>query len=493
MTLPLKMDLLGGEAEKRARRNTAWTAVGFAVAVGLFAAIGAGASYRAATHGTTVFEEVGNLPVIAEIRRLAWGSASDVPVDKDKMTFLFLGVGGEGHAGSNLTDTLLIATADLKEHRVGITSLPRDLAFPLGGGRFMKINAVHAYAEQSHPGEGSKETAKTIEDLLSIPIDHVVRVNFNGFKDFVDAIGGIEVNVERAFTDHEYPTEDDKWQTVSFEKGTQHMDGSRALIFVRSRHGSNGEAGDFARNHRQQLVMLALREKLLSKGTLANPQKLLKLYETVARNVQTDLSPWDLVRLAPLASDFSTEKITSHVLMDGPQGELVPGNVDGSFMLFPREPDWSEIRAILQDPFTSKEERLASARPQTPVRIDVRNGTNVTGFAGTVADKLSKVGYTVSTVGNAMFRGYEKTVIYDLTSGAKPQELARLKRLLQANVSATVPSWVAASGAATTSDHGAAGSLYAEGHTTERLSTTSTDFLIILGESTRGVVERIQE
>lgn len=484
------MDFLGGEAEQRARRNTAWTAVGFAVAVGIFAAIGAGASYRAATHGTTVFEEVGNLPVIAEIRRLAWGGG-DATINSDRMTFLFLGVGGEGHAGSNLTDTLLIATADLKEHRIGITSLPRDLAFPLGGGRFMKINAVHAYAEQSHPGEGSKETAKAIEDLLSIRIDHVVRVNFNGFKDLVDAIDGIDVNVERSFTDNEYPTEDDKWQTVSFEKGVQHMNGSKALMFVRSRHGSNGEAGDFARNHRQQIVMLALREKLLSKGTLANPQKMLKLYETVASNIQTDLSPWDLVKLAPLATDFSAEKITSHVLTDGPKGELVPGNVDGSFMLFPRDQDWSEIRGILQDPFKSKEERLAGDRPQAPVMIEVRNGTNVTGFAGTVADKLAHVGYTVGVVGNAAYRGYERTVIYDLTNGAKSQELARLKRLLEANVSATVPNWVTANGAATTSGTGAAGSLYAEGRTKEQVSATSTDFLIILGESTRGIIDRI--
>jgi LCP family protein required for cell wall assembly len=355
----------------------------------------------------------------------------------------------------------------------------------------MKINAVHAYAEQSHPGEGSKETAKAIEDLLSVRIDHVVRVNFNGFKDLVDAIDGIDVNVERSFTDNEYPTEDDKWQTVSFEKGVQHMDGSKALMFVRSRHGSNGEAGDFARNHRQQLVMLALREKLLSKGTLTNPQKILKLYETVASNVQTDLSPWDLVKLAPLATDFSAEKITSHVLTDGPKGELVPGNVDGSFMLFPRDQDWSEIRSILQDPFKTKEERLASDRPQAPVTSEVRNGTNVTGFAGTVADKLSHVGYTIGTVGNAAYRGYERTVIYDLTNGAKSQELARLKRLLEANVSATVPSWVAVSDAATTSGSGATGSLYGEGRTTERISATSTDFLIILGESTRGIIDRI--
>lgn len=486
MTGPIKVDFLGGESERRARRTTAWMAVVFALAVGLFAAVGAGASYRAATHGTTVFEEVGNLPVIADIRRLAWGEGSGTADTDNRITFLLLGVGGEGHAGSNLTDTMLLATADLTEKKVGIVSIPRDLAFPLDGGRFMKINAVHAYAEQAHPGEGAKETAKAVGDLLSVHIDHVIRVDFHGFEAFIDALDGIDVDVERAFTDLEYPTEDDKWQTLTFEKGKQHMDGARALQYARSRHGNNGEGGDFARSHRQQIVMLAIKEKLLSKGTFTNPQRLLKLYQTVANNVQTDLSPFDLVKLAPLAQDFSQDRVVLNVLTDGPEGELIPGNVEGAFMLFPRKQDWSELREIAQEPFTTREQRLEAAKPAGTVRVEVRNGTNVTGFASQVAERLGKVGYKVAGTGNAAFRGYERTVIFDLTNGAKPQELVRLKRMLDANVSANIPAWVTA---ATSGQAG--GSVFGEGLTKENLSATSTDFLIVLGESTRGIVDQI--
>lgn len=474
----LKVDFLGGDAERQARRTTARLAVVFAVVVGVFAAIGAGASYRAASHGTTVFEEVGNLPVIADIRRLAWGSG-DAGTPDDRLTFLLLGIGGEGHAGSNLTDTMLIATADLKEQRIGIVSIPRDTAFPLGGGRFMKINAVHAYAEQAHPGEGAKETAKALEDLLSIRIDHVVRVDFAGFEAFVDALGGIDVNVERAFTDVEYPTEDDKWQTVRFDAGPQHMSGARALIYVRSRHGTNGESGDFARNRRQQLVMLAVKDRLLSRGVLGNPQRVMKLYEAVAQNIQTDLSPWDLVKLAPLAQNFSADTIATTVLTDGPKGELVPANVDGAFMLFPRQQDWSEIRDIVRDPFKTDEERVAETKPATPVNVEVKNGTTVTGFAGQVADRLATLGYNISNVGNAVFRGYEHTVIFDLTNGAKPQELARLKQMLDASVSTT------------DADALAGHTVVGEGLTREPIAASGTDFLIILGESSRGIAEGI--
>ncbi|MBD3252013.1 hypothetical protein GF380_06230, partial [Candidatus Uhrbacteria bacterium] len=219
MQKPVKVDLLGGEAEQKARKTTAIIAVVFAVSVGLLASVGAGASYRAAAQGTNVLYEVGNLPILGDIRRLAWGSedSGTVNTPDNRITFLILGVGGSGHSGPELSDTILIATVDTKEKRVGILSIPRDLSFPLNGGRFIKINAVNAYAEQSHPGEGARETADAIEDLLSIRIDHVIKFNFKAFEDFIDAMGGVEVDVERSFTDREYPTWDDKWQVVSFK------------------------------------------------------------------------------------------------------------------------------------------------------------------------------------------------------------------------------------------------------------------------------------
>jgi LCP family protein required for cell wall assembly len=488
----LKVDFLGGEAERQARQTTAWMAVVFAVVVGVFSAVGAGASYRAATHGTTVFDEVGNLPVIADIRRLAWGSTgSPTPETPDnRMTVLILGIGGAGHDGAQLTDTILLATADLNEKKVGVVSIPRDLAYPLGGGRFMKINAVNAYAEQDHPGQGAEQTAKTFSDLLSTRIDHVIRVDFHGFVAFIDALGGVDVTVENGFTDTQYPTEDDKWQTISFSKGAQHMDGARALIYARSRHGNNGEGSDFARSRRQQLVTLAVKDKLLSLGTLANPQRLLKLYQSVSNNVQTDLSPWDMMKLAPLVQDFSNDKVTMNVLTDAPDGELTPATVDGAYMLFPREQDWSQIRTIVQNPFSTKEDRVNANKPKTTVHLEIRNGTNVTGFAGDVADRLAKIGYQVGNVSNAAYRGYERTVIFDLTSGAKPQELARLKSMLDANVSATIPSWVGAAPSGSSATTGGR-VIFGEGLSQEHIAATTTDFLIVLGDSTRGVVNRI--
>ena len=99
---------------------------------------------------------------------------------------------------------------------------------------------------------------------------------------FIDAIGGVDIQVEQTFTDWQYPTWDDKWMTVSFQKGKQPMDGQTALVFARSRHGNNGEGSDFARSKRQQLVILAAQEKLFSVGTPTDAKKLAALYSAVA-------------------------------------------------------------------------------------------------------------------------------------------------------------------------------------------------------------------
>jgi len=481
----MKVDFLNGSQERVARRMTVTIAAVFTLLVGIIATVGAGASYRAATRGTGVLGEIGNLPVIGDIRKLVLGddaNAQDPTATPDgRMNIMLFGVGGAGHEGSQLTDTIMLASVDLKGDRVGLLSIPRDMAFPLGDARFQKINAVNAYAEQEHPGRGATVAAASIGKLLGVRIDHVVKIDFQGFEKLIDALGGVDINVERSFTDTQYPTTNDEWQTVSFQKGPQHMSGAKALIYARSRHGSNGEAGDFARSRRQQVVMTAVREKLLSLGILANPAKLAQIWSVVSSHVQTDISPWDAVKLAPLAAHFSKENIVSRVLTNDAAGELIDANVEGGgYMLFPRKPDWSDIRAIAANPFETKEQQEARERPAEDVRVEVKNGTIRTGFAGQVSDLLSKKGYIVTATGNAARKGYERSVIFDLTGGKKPDELARLKKLLDANVSSVLPAWLSG----TTSTR----VVYSEGLSAEPVTATASEFLIILGESSLGLV-----
>jgi LCP family protein required for cell wall assembly len=479
----MKIDLLNPQAERNARRITLIVAAVFTLVVGSLASLGAGLSYRAATHGTNVLVEVGQMLSLGSLQSLAFGggTATDDPfaTPDNRINILLLGVGGDGHDGPELTDTIILASLDRQNKRIGLLSIPRDMAYPLGNGRFQKINAVNAYAEKQSPGQGAKLTAEALHKLLDLRIDRVIRIDFKGFEKFIDALGGIDINVERAFSDNSFPTDDTgpnpyKWTSVSFQKGWQHMDGARALIYVRSRHGTNGEGSDFARSRRQQLVLEALRTKLFSLGTLTNPKKVTDLWSSLSSNIQTDLTAWDALKLLPLAASFKDTTIKTRVLTDAIDGELVSANVEGSFMLFPRKPDWSEIRAAAADPFTTKEEITQQSRPGEHISLEIKNGTLRTGFASQVSAKLESLGYNVEATGNATKRGYEKTVIYDLTNGSKPQELAKLKKLLDANVVETTA--------------GAGKTVQTDSHAHENLYTTATHFLVILGDSSFGLV-----
>ena len=482
MNDPHKVDLLETSYDRYASRKTAIVAVVFALVVGLFATMGAWASYRAASRGTSVFAEMGQLPGIADFRRFALGQDVEAEAKNmgDRINILLLGVGGEGHDGPQLTDTIILASVDTKNDKLAMLSIPRDLAFPMGNSQFRKINSLNAINEKVEPGSGARRTADAISELLNVHIDHVLRIDFDGFAEFIDALGGVDVEVERAFTDNSYPAADDKYQTVTFQKGMQHMDGNHALKFVRSRHGNNGEGSDFARSRRQQMVIQAVREKLVSLGTLANPKKVGDLYNALSSHIQTDVSAWDMVGLMPLATKIDRSHMTIRTLTDAQDGELSPANVNGEYMLFPRKPDWSEIRAIAADPFVSKEDELKKLQPQIAVNVEIKNGTNYEGYAFQVTQKLKSLGYSIPSFGNAAHRGYERTIIYDLTEGKTAEELVRLKKMLDADVAVT-PAKPVGSGSTERI-------VYTQDLAEERVKATSTQFLVILGESSLGMI-----
>lgn len=453
----------------------------FSILVTLVSAAGAAASYRSVQSGNHVIDEFARLPVIGEIRSLVFGETDPAPIaagtkrDENRMNILLLGIGGAGHDGSLLTDSIIFASVDLKDKKVGLVSIPRDMAWKRADGSYEKINAVHAWEEQANPGEGAVRTAKKFAEAFDTHIDHVVRIDFRGFEAFVDALGGIDVNVERSFTDIEYPTEDDLYQTISFKKGSQRMDGDTALKFVRSRHGNNGEAGDFARARRQQLVLQAVRERLMSLNTLGDPTKLGNIYSAITRHIQSDLSPWDAFKLAPMIQDFDRDKIAQHVITDAPDGELVSTNLNNNYLLFPKGGDWTRIKTLIADPFLTDEE--LKAKLPSLAKVEVKNGTARTGFAYDVTNALMLQGFDSTVAGNAVRRAYKRSMVFDLTGGKKSVELAKLRNSLDADVALTDTT------STRLSDGRTYRAVYAEQLSKEVILNDDTDFLVILGES----------
>ena len=230
----------------------------------------------------------GNSPVI---RRLQNG---------ERISVLLIGFGGPGHDGGYLTDSLQVMSFDPVEGIVTLISIPRDLfvqipVAPSGrGGYWGRVNEAYTVGmgnvdrnDTRVPYEkheaGGQLAMKTVAQVLGIPIDYWISMDFVGFRQFIDEIGGVDVNVERAFTDYQYPNNDDatvdpSYRTVRFEAGMQHMDGETAIAFARSRYSAE-DGNDFSRSRRQQLLMTAVKDKLFRVETIPRLLGLLDAFE----------------------------------------------------------------------------------------------------------------------------------------------------------------------------------------------------------------------
>ena len=255
---------------------------------------------------------------------------------EDRVNVLFLGVGGGKHDGPLLTDTIIYASIDPQLQKVSFVSIPRDLWVP---DLNAKINTAYAVGEGQKKDGGLLLTKVAIEKILNQPIDYVLRIDFNGFIKAIDEVGGIDVKVENSFEDLEYPIAgkeiDDcgftgsefekratssatveafpcRYEQISFKKGIEHMDGTTALKFVRSRHAVGIEGTDFARAKRQEIIIQAFKDKIFSLNTLLNPGKLMGLYDVFQNSIHTDIKQseyYDFIKLAQKMKDAKINNV----------------------------------------------------------------------------------------------------------------------------------------------------------------------------------------
>ncbi len=166
-------------------------------------------------------------------------------------------------------------------------SIPRDFwAKPLSDGKyFTKINAAYSINEGKREDSGLPALELIVEEVLGLEIQYHAMINFDGFTQLIDSVDGVYVNVQNSFTDYMYP-DGNGYQTVSFKKGPQLMDGETALKYARSRKAQSVEGSDYARARRQQKVIDAFVSKLLSTETLLNPTKLMAILTSIQNNLK---------------------------------------------------------------------------------------------------------------------------------------------------------------------------------------------------------------
>lgn len=277
----------------------------------------------------------------------------------DRFNLLVLGYGGEDHEGANLTDSILVYSISTEDGPAGQISVPRDLWIesPVGSGQYRKVNAAYAnaIANGDSPRKAAQAAAKSIGTALGIPIQGWMTVDFGGFRDLVDALGGVEVDVQRSFTAR-YPRNDDpsvdaRWKKIKFEKGATQMNGERAIQYARARYSANTiEGSDFGRAARQQRLVAAIKDKLLSPAGIV---KGFAVADAVDDDVRTNVSAGDLARIfrQPVDDKRSIVLSESNVLMAG-------WSSDGQYILLPQGDDWSVlhrfVRSSLRDNGTAR-------------------------------------------------------------------------------------------------------------------------------------------
>lgn len=352
----------------------------------------------------------------------------------DRINTLLLGYGGAGHEGGGLTDTIMVISMKPSTHEVVMISIPRDLVVNFGGKKpaeqeWRKIN--YAYDRG-----GIDFAEKKVEEVLGIPIQYNVAVDFEGFRKIIDDMGGVDVYVENGFTDSQYPDYHYGYQTIAFDTGWQHLTGERALQYARSRHGNHNEGGDIARSHRQQVIIQSVRDQVLSAGTLLNPTAILSIITDLGDHVKTNAQLWELARLLGLAKDIPKENIVNKVISQGEGGfldqEIVPET--GAFIFLPKAGlgNYSEIQHMVDTVFDEPELVKEQAK------VVVQNGTKVAGLGGRTGDLLRNSQFDVASVSNAVVRDAQYTLLLDLTGGKKPaaqEELATLMHVTPEHIS----------------------------------------------------------
>ena len=344
-----------------------------------------------------------------------------------RVNILVLGQGGVGHEGPFLTDTIILVSLKPKSGDAVMLSIPRDLAVPVPDLGLRKVNEVNSIGEVREPGSGGVLAAEIIGKTFDVPIAGYVRVDFTAFKELIDILGGVAINVERAFSDPLFPDAQGGIAPVRFEAGVQRMDGARALTYVRSRHGMGGEGSDFARARRQQQVLLALREKLFASSTLLSPSKLATIVRSLDRNVKSNIPVSQYDDLLGVARRTQGKTIAQRVLDSSPDGILSDQTgVDGAYLLMPKEGDYGALARYVQGLFDHEDLRIEAAR------VAVLNGTGETGLAHNAAQRLEETGAEVIAA-NAPSRNWHESVLFVL-AGTKPSTVAFLQRQFNARV-----------------------------------------------------------
>jgi len=362
----------------------------------------------------------GTVKALVSLKILSLHSITGIagtPLPKDEYghtNILLLGQGDESHEGADLTDTMMIASIDPKTRSVALLSIPRDLYLTNPGDKMVpgRINEQYwNYRRKLEYGPDKmerpaasqiamRELADQVGRLFKVQIHHVIKVDFIGFVQAVDAIGGIEVDIPNGLVDTEYPGPNYTYQTFAISAGLQTLDGETALKYARSRHSTS----DFDRSRRQQLIIRAVGDKIKSQGILSQPNQLVSLMNIMKDHVETSMTFRELLTLAGMGQDLDRNNLFSMNIRDGdgPGGFLYSPPRDlfgGAAVLLPLSSTgngegWQKIQMLVQLLLNLRTPYLH------PATINVLNAGAPSGSSRALGSELVRYGFAVDKMEN---------------------------------------------------------------------------------------------
>jgi polyisoprenyl-teichoic acid--peptidoglycan teichoic acid transferase len=230
----------------------------------------------------------------------------------DRINVLIMGIDRRpGEAFVSRTDTMMLMSIDPEERTASILSIPRDLYVVLPGRGRDRINTAFVYgASGGEPANGALLAMQTVSYNLGVPVHHYLLVDFSAVIKGIDAIGGVTVQVPYNINDPTFPDMRYGYDPLFIPAGTHHFDGETALKYARTRHQDN----DFYRARRQQQVVMAVRDRVLSMGFTDLVRQAPFLYQQVREGLRTDLSLDEILRLLTMAADIARDDIRLEVL-----------------------------------------------------------------------------------------------------------------------------------------------------------------------------------
>ncbi len=352
------------------------------------------------------------------------------------------------HQGDNLTDSMMVVSVDQEKKDIYMVGIPRDLWVDYGracpAGYKGKINAFYSCVDSGDTPEAEERrmaaTRKLVGDILGIEIQYSVHVNTVVIRDAVDAVGGVTVNVQsrdpRGVLDASFDPHCRREKNVcktghylDFPNGPNKMNGNQALAFSRARgHKAPTyglEQSNFDREKNQQLVLIALKDKATSTGTLTDFGKVTALMDAMGDNLRTNIDTKEIRTIMDLASKIDDKDIHRLSFVEEGNRLMTTGSINGASVVRPVAGiyDYSQIRAFI------KSELYATPVSKERAKVAVLNGGETSGAAHKEADKLRELGVNVVFVGNAPDGNYGDYQLRQISDQQFPATTEKLKEL----------------------------------------------------------------